>query len=172
MRYRLRDHRREDFDRLWQIDQACFPPEIAYSRVELALYLRRAGTFTLVAEGNAGDGVASKSHAADPPEIIGFITAEARRRGGHIITIDVMEHARHAGVGSELLAAAEKRLLTEGCPVVSLETAVDNLRALAFYKRHHYFVAGTLRRYYSNGVDALVLKKDLLPHSETANLPT
>jgi ribosomal protein S18 acetylase RimI-like enzyme len=38
---------------------------------------------------------------------------------------------------------------------------VDNQNALSFYKRHGYSVIRTWPRYYSNGVDALVLKKDL-----------
>lgn len=171
MQFDLRDYLSEDFDRLWQIDQACFPAEVAYSRVELSLYMRRSGSFTLVAQAHPGDGAGSRLEATGSREIVGFIIAEARRRAGHIITIDVPEQARHLGVGSQLLTAAEKRLRAAGCPSVALETAVDNLPALAFYKRHQYFVTGTLRRYYSNGVDALVLKKDLLPQPEAANLP-
>jgi ribosomal protein S18 acetylase RimI-like enzyme len=61
-----------------------------------------------------------------------------------------------------LLTVAEKRLVEEKCRVVRLETAVDNLSALAFYKRHHYSIVKTIPRYYSSGVDAFVLEKDLL----------
>ena len=48
-----------------------------------------------------------------------------------------------------------------GSRAVGLETAVDNVAALSFYKRHGYSVIRTWPRYYSNGVDALVLKKEL-----------
>jgi ribosomal-protein-alanine N-acetyltransferase len=65
------------------------------------------------------------------------------------------------GVGSQLLQAAEDRLRAAGSKVVGLETAVDNLSALAFYKRHGYTVIETVPRYYSTGVDALRMKKDL-----------
>ncbi|MGC2197433.1 MAG: GNAT family N-acetyltransferase, partial [Terriglobales bacterium] len=65
-------------------------------------------------------------------------------------------------LGSRLIAAAEERLGAQGCPAVFLETAVDNASALAFYKRHQYFLVKTIPRYYSTGVDAFVLKKDLL----------
>jgi ribosomal protein S18 acetylase RimI-like enzyme len=47
------------------------------------------------------------------------------------------------------------------CRSVELETAVDNSGALAFYKRHQYSVVKTIPRYYTNGVDAFVLEKEL-----------
>ena len=93
---------------------------------------------------------------------MGFIVAEASRKNvGHIVTIDVLQLARRYGVGSKLLLTAEERLAAAGCGSVRLETAVDNLPALAFYKRHGYFLVKTIPRYYSNGVDAFVLEKEL-----------
>ncbi len=155
MPFTLRDFRPEDFDALWLLDQACFPPDISYSRRELRLYLQRAAAFTLVTTEDGKDG-------ANP--IMGFIVAEAGPRGsGHIITIDVVATARRSGVGSLLLNAAEDRLRSARCHNVALETAVDNISALSFYKRHGYSVIRTFPRYYSNGVDALVLEKELAP---------
>ena len=58
--------------------------------------------------------------------------------------------------------AAETWMRGKQCSKSYLETAVDNLAALAFYQRHDYFPLKTLPRYYSNGVDAFVLQKDLL----------
>ena len=61
------------------------------------------------------------------------------------------------------IAAASRRrrsLAFRRMPLVELETAVDNVSALSFYKRHGYSVIGTFPRYYSNGVDALILRKD------------
>jgi ribosomal-protein-alanine N-acetyltransferase len=146
----IRDFKPEDFDELWRIDQECFPPGIAYSRQELKTYVRHRGSFTLVAN-DEKDG-----------KIAGFIVAQ-RAPTGHIITIDVLPDARRAGVGSLLLRAAEDRLRAAGSKAVGLETAVDNISALSFYKRHGYNVIRTWPRYYSNGVDALVLKKTLQP---------
>jgi ribosomal protein S18 acetylase RimI-like enzyme len=62
-----------------------------------------------------------------------------------------------------LLSAAEERLRVAGSFAVGLETAVDNIGALSFYKRNGYSVVRTWPRYYSNGVDALVLKKSFEP---------
>jgi ribosomal-protein-alanine N-acetyltransferase len=152
--FALRDFRREDFERLWSIDQECFPPGISYTRLELKFYMHRRWAFTLVAE---------KTDPELAAETVGFVVAEAGRGGvGHIITIDVLPTVRRYGVGSKLLTAAEDRLRIANCHDVFLETAVDNQTALSFYKRHRYFLMKTVPRYYSNGVDAFVLQKDLL----------
>jgi ribosomal protein S18 acetylase RimI-like enzyme len=123
--------------------------------------MRRRGSFTLVVtEDKIGAAAAIPSAQGD---VAGFIVAETdRHASGHIVTIDVVRTARRSGVGSQLLRAAEDRLCDVGCRSVELETAVDNVSALSFYKRHAYSVIKTFPRYYSNGVDALVLQKDLL----------
>ena len=157
--FALREFRREDFESLWRIDQECFAPGIAYSRMELAAYIRLRGSFTVVAARlgeNGGPVVRS------PSEVLGFIVAQANRRGvGHILTIDVPPASRRLGIGSKLLATAEDRLRAAPCRSVVLETAVDNSGALAFYKRHQYSVVKTIPRYYSKAVDAFVLEKEL-----------
>lgn len=146
MLFAIRDFKPEDFETLWYIDQECFPAGIAYSRPELKAYIRHQGAITLI--------------AVDGDRIGGFIVAH----GGvtaHVITIDVIASARRLGVGSLLLRAVEDRLQAAGSRAIGLETAVDNISALAFYKRHGYSVIRTWPRYYPNGVDALVLRKDL-----------
>jgi [ribosomal protein S18]-alanine N-acetyltransferase len=174
--FALRDFQHEEFETLWRIDQQCFAPGISYSRLELATYLQRPGAFALVADRSevSQTGTLGRSLNQGRPAAmtVGFIVAETGSRGtGHIITIDVLPGARGEGIGSQLLRAAEERLRVLGCQAVILETAVDNKPALAFYKRHDYTVIKTLPRYYSNGVDAFVLKKDLLSPPGPAKLP-
>ena len=147
----IRDFEPADFDTLWRMDQECFPPGISYSKRELRAYLGYRGAFTLVAVDQ------------DVSEPRGFIVAQSAGTG-HIITIDVVAGVRRSGVGSMLIKAAEEKLQASGCRAVDLETAVDNLGALSFYKRHGYSVIRTWPRYYSNGVDALVLQKQLNDH--------
>jgi ribosomal protein S18 acetylase RimI-like enzyme len=158
--FAIRQFAASDFDILWRIDQTCFPAGIAYSRAELRFYMRRPSSFTLVAVETPRDKDEENAPASAGAHA-GFIVAEAGRRAGHIITIDVVASARRSGVGSLLLAAAESRLRNAHCSAVELETAVDNASALSFYKRHGYSVIKTHPRYYSNGVDALVLAKVL-----------
>ncbi len=160
VRFSMRKYRDEDFKTLLAIDQSCFAPGIAYSAFELKTYIIRKNAFTFVAEEPLGQ---DRSIAAAPNStIIGFIVSERIRDAGHIITIDVRAEARRHKVGSALLELAEKELQRAKCGTVRLETAVNNLSALSFYKRHGYHVVKTIPHYYSDGVNALLLEKDLL----------
>ena len=127
---------------------------MAYSRPELAFYMRRPGALTMVADGQLN---------SEASVVLGFIVAEARRQNGHIITIDVIAEARRLGVGSALLEAAEELLREGGAETVALETAVNNEAAIRFYKGKGYFVDKTVRGYYSGQLDALEMVKELAP---------
>ncbi|HWZ83402.1 MAG TPA: N-acetyltransferase [Terriglobales bacterium] len=159
MSFHIRPFQKADFDTLWRMDQVCFDPQLAYSRPELAIYMRRPGAFTLVAESRGGD---AGREGSIQPKILGFIVAETRRQTGHIITIDVLPETRRTGIGSTLLQSAEDQLRKAGATVVELETAVNNAAAIQFYKRKEYFVEKTVPGYYSNHLDALVMRKDLV----------
>ena len=146
--FTLRDHRSSDFEALWKLDQECFPPDLAYSRTELAGYIRRQNSLTLVAERER--------------KIAGYIVAErGGRKVGHIITLDVRAQARRSGLGSTLMAAAEERLRALGCASVLLEVAVDNAAAISFYHRQGYATLATVPKYYNGKTDALLLGKKL-----------
>ena len=144
----LRSYEPHDFATLYKLDQACFPAGISYSKTTLRYFLTLPSADCAVAE--------------DGGRIVGFILSEENPPLAHIITLDVVAEARRHQVGSALLQLAEKQLRLWNCTLVRLETAVDNISALSFYKRHWYHVIQTIPRYYSNGVDALLLEKDLL----------
>ncbi len=150
---KLREYQPDDFERLLEIDTACFAEGIAYSAREMRYFLSLRTATRIVGE---KDG-----------EIEGFIIADrfrTRRTNewmGQIITIDVVEDARRSGLGSRLLSAAEEALKAAGCGYVSLEAAVDNFSALRFYKKHGYLGLKVLRRYYLDSIDALLMGKKL-----------
>jgi ribosomal-protein-alanine N-acetyltransferase len=162
--FTIRNYRPEDFSTLLAIDQVCFEPGMAYSAFELKTYIIRRGAFTFVAQ-SANPTSSAESETAEVSQedsILGFIVGERSRGTGHIITIDVRAEARRQRVGSVLLKSAENELRFRKCDVVRLETAVDNSSALSFYERHGFHVVKTIPRYYSNGLDALLLEKHLL----------
>jgi [ribosomal protein S18]-alanine N-acetyltransferase len=92
-------------------------------------------------------------------KIAGFLVAARKRRVGYIVTIDVLKAYRRAGVGSVLLAEAERRLAAAGVREVGLETAADNVSAIAFWEKHGYRTGGVIKSYYPNGRDAFSMRK-------------
>jgi len=57
---------------------------------------------------------------------------------GVVGNVFVVPDRRGEGIGSTLLAAAERRLADAGADVVSLEAMADNDAARRFYRRHGY----------------------------------
>jgi [ribosomal protein S18]-alanine N-acetyltransferase len=149
----LRSYRPEDFETLHAIDQACYPRGIAYSKRGLRWFLALPGADCIVAETQS--------------QIAGFILCEAEGPRAHIITIDVLEGFRRAGVGSALVREAEQRLVKRGVRAVELETAQDNQPAIAFWQKHGYRTRRVYKRYYLGRVDALAMVKLLAAPKET-----
>jgi len=144
----------EDYAALHALDQACFPPGIAWSKAELGFFLRYPGNLVLIAENDQGG-------------IAGFSIAGTERRSGRLtgrlITIDVRDEHRRQGVGHALLSAIEERLRAQGVETVKLEVAVDNAAAQEFYARHGFTRTGRIPGYYLGRIDALVMEKPLQP---------
>jgi [ribosomal protein S18]-alanine N-acetyltransferase len=146
--FNLRKYHPSEFEVLWDLDQRCFSPEIAYSRPELAHYLAHKRAICLVARCE--------------DKIVGFVLAHHDRRGfGHIVTLDVDPAQRRSGLGSTLIQAIETRCRDLDLTSVFLEVAVNNRTALCFYEKHGYSVLKTLRRYYPGDLDGLLMGKKL-----------
>lgn len=143
----LRPYSPTDFDRLYEIDQACYPTGIAYSKRTLRWFLHQPASLCYVATGKG--------------ETIGFIIAEWDAAQGHIITIDVVQPHRRGGVGTALLREAESALSSRGVRRIELETATDNETAIAFWEKHGYRTRGVLKNYYLDRIDALWMQKSL-----------
>lgn len=143
----LRSAQQTDHETLYQIDQVCYLRGIAYSRRTLKWFLALPGAECLVAEAAGA--------------IVGFILTEAAGAQAHIITIDVLAEHRRAGLGTMLLREVEQRLAARSVREVHLETAHDNVAAIAFWHKHGYRTCGVLRNYYLDRIDALAMTKRL-----------
>lgn len=147
---RLRPYRPADLDMLFEIDQACFPPGIAYTRGELRRFVAFREAATWIAE--------------EGGEIIGFLIAHRLPgRVGHIVTIDVRQGLRRRGVGRALMEAAEDWGRASDLRLVYLETPEDNHTAQEFYQALGYQKVERIPRYYSNGAAAWVMIKQMKP---------
>ncbi len=143
---KLRAFQSVDLETLHRIDQACFPPGISYSPAMLKRFIAHAKSKTWVAEKSG--------------EIAGFLIAsEEPQKVGHIITIDVAEPHRRAGVGTMLMDTAEKWAADKHLRLIYLETADDNRPAQSFYTGRGYHKVEEIPNYYSNGQTAWVMVK-------------
>jgi [ribosomal protein S18]-alanine N-acetyltransferase len=167
MPFTLRDYSPADLETLYEIDQACYPRGIAYSRRMLRWYLSQPGSLCIVAQEAAG---------ATHPAVLGFLIAQARggmpptrakstlaedADEGYIVTIDVMEAQRRSGIGTALLEETERRLAKMGVRYVELQTATNNQAGVAFWQRHGYRSSGVTRGYYLGRIDAYEMFKEL-----------
>jgi len=144
----LRGFKPSDLDALVEIDGACFPPGISYSREVLDDCTADPHSATWIAQ--------------ERDEIVGFLIAHHETKSrAHIITLDVVESWRRRGVGGALMDEAEAWAKRRGAGLVYLETAEDNLPAQKFYVARGYAKVQTVEGYYSNGAAAWVMVKQI-----------
>lgn len=157
MHFVIRPYRAADFDRLWEIDQICFLPGIAYSQMELSGFITRRNAITLVADFAPATGTETQA-----PATAGFVVAQPFRKTGRILTLDIVPEARRHGLASQLMSQAEERIRKHGCTEMYLETAVNNQPAIKLYRKLGYEILRTLPEYYhAQGLDAFLMGKAL-----------
>jgi ribosomal-protein-alanine N-acetyltransferase len=153
---RIRLFQPADLQALYEIDQACFPPGVSYTKGELSRFISKRGARTWVAEEGA--------------EIVGFlVVGRASQEVGHIVTIDVVSEWRRQGVGGALMNEAEHWAREQGIKMLYLETAEDNLAAQGFYATRDYIKLEKIDHYYSDGNAAWVMGKSLKPERRRVN---
>jgi ribosomal-protein-alanine N-acetyltransferase len=145
---RLRPFQPYDVQTLYEIDQACFPPGVSYSREELARFVGRRNAKTWVAQ--------------EGETVIGFLVGNrAPGQVWHIVTIDVREPWRRQGVGTALMDAAEDWAAAQDLRLIYLETAENNVAAQTFYVARGYEKVEKVDHYYANGTAAWIMVKRL-----------
>jgi [ribosomal protein S18]-alanine N-acetyltransferase len=151
---RLRSFQMRDLAGLHQLDQVCFPQEIAYSRDELQYFLTHPRCSCWIAE-------------QPEDKLAGFVIFErASRHGraaGHIVTLDVDPDERRRGLGTLLMQTAEEQMKQEGAGLMSLEVAENNAAARQFYRSLGFVTRGRIAKYYGGRVDAEVMEKVIDP---------
>ena len=149
MKTLIRHATSRDFPILLSIDQACFPPEIAYDALDLKHMMSRAGAETLVLE--------------EDDTIAAFLVMEVdrRRRTATLITLDVVAKQRRRGHASSLLARSEKTLLELGVTAYNLQVDTKNEAAISFYRKNGFEMDRLLRKYYPGSRDAWQMIKKL-----------
>jgi len=149
MKTQIRHSTSKDFPVLLSIDQACFPPDVAYDYMDMKHMMSRPGAETLVLE--------------ESGEIRAFllIDMDHRRKSATLVTLDVLAEHRRRGYASILFSRSEEILKTHGVTHYSLQVDVHNDAAIAFYRKNGFKEERLLRKYYPGSRDAWQMTKKL-----------
>jgi ribosomal-protein-alanine N-acetyltransferase len=147
-RLSIRDFRPEDFEAIYQIDQVCFSPEIAFSRSEFFFYLHASGSIACLAEGMDG--------------IAGFVLAKIESAStAHIVTLDVVPEMRRCSIGTSLMNRIHDKLREREIRTMVLEVGVQNLPARRLYEKLGYQLECLLPGYYAGKEDACRMRREV-----------
>ena len=126
----------DEIDRIFEIEQKCFPEEVAYSKRQLEYLILNANSDCLVEK---QDGV-----------IRAFLIVTFRRGSltCNIETIDVDPAFKNKGIGLKLLKAAETDMKRRGIRWSQLEVSEGNESALQLYKKAGYNFKERIEGYY------------------------
>ena len=76
--------------------------------------------------------------------VVGSVMAGYEGHRGWINYLAVAPARQRTGLGRVLMAAAEDRLRSAGCPKINLQVRPDNRAAIAFYERLGFAVEGAV----------------------------
>lgn len=90
----------------------------------------------------------------------GFIVWRTTLDEAELITIGVAPDARRTGIAAAMMGIMESELKKSGVKSVFLEVAENNIPARKLYEQNGYVQIGVRPKYY-DGIDAIMMKKDL-----------
>jgi ribosomal-protein-alanine acetyltransferase len=119
----------------------------AYDRNLFAEFFHKCGDLFLVCENRT--------------RVWGYIVTCIRGDRAELISIAVDPGARGKGAGSALLQSTLRRLKRRPAARFGLMVRLSNAPARAFYEKYGFRKLRTVRRYYEDGEDGLLMSKDL-----------
>jgi ribosomal protein S18 acetylase RimI-like enzyme len=140
-----------DLRALYAIEEACFAPEVRFSRALMR---------SLATDENSRTWLGMLDGVRAGFAILG-LQADENSTAAYIWTIEVLPGFRRMGVARELLARVEQSAREAGCAVVELHVSERNLHALALYVAAGYERVGVEPGYYGGGEDGFRYRKVL-----------
>lgn len=93
--------------------------------------------------------------------VVGHALASFAVDEGELLSIAVHPSARRQGLGAQLLSGLIAAWAERGVDTGWLEVREDNVAAVALYTAHDWRDAGRRKGYYHDGVDALVMRREV-----------
>lgn len=90
----------------------------------------------------------------------GFIVYRIVLDEAEIITIGVNPEMRRQGIASAMIGIIEKNIKNQGVKKIFLEVAANNIPGQKLYENHGFNRVGLRPKYY-DGIDAILMSKDI-----------
>ncbi len=145
-RFNVRKFQSADMDAILELERATFGAD-AYDRNLFAEFARVCGNLFLVAERRS--------------QVCGYVVTCIRGRRAELVSIGVAPDGRRCGAASALLAATLGRLRRRAVDRCGLMVRVSNAPARALYEKFGFRKVRTVRGYYEDGEDGLLMTKSL-----------
>ena len=132
--------------------------------IDAAYAIERANLCTAWSEqaiGECNNSESIKYLVAEIERIVGICSFALVLGEGQLINIAVFEDYQRLGIGSMLLETAIKMASISGAEQFSLEVEADNTKAIAFYEKHQFNIAGRRTNIYGTGRDAICMIRNL-----------
>ena len=147
----------EDLRALYAIEEACFEPQVRFSRALMRSLAADpdcriwVGIVDGVRAGFAIVGVKG------PEQYKGLVEAKA----AYLWTIEVLPGFRRMGVAAALMSRVEESAREAGCLAIELHVMRENLDAVALYEGAGYVRVGVEVGFYGRGKDGLRYRKPI-----------
>lgn len=106
-------------------------------------------------------GMSRKFSLVVDDKVVGFIEYEVLFDDAEIFMIAVHPDFQGKGLGKMLMDFCLKNLKEEDVKCVYLDVAVNNTKAIEFYRRYGFDIIYTRKEYYRDGTDAYLMKKEI-----------
>lgn len=93
--------------------------------------------------------------------VIGFLDLWITFEQAQIANIGILPDFRRKHIGSNLLAFAVNKAISECCETMTLEVRISNTSAIALYEKFGFTNACVRKHYYENGENALLMVKPI-----------
>ncbi len=133
-----------DFQQVMEIEEEAFSEHNPYFYMQF--YELNADTFLVAERGG---------------NVLGFAVGLQVSGLGKVFSISVRKGYRGMGIGGMLLESLIRIFHNMGLAGVALEVRDSNYRARLFYEKHGFVRVGLCQNYYSDGENALLMRRVL-----------
>ena len=97
-------------------------------------------------------------------QIVGYAAVLVVAAGveADVLTVGVLPEYLRQGIATQFMAELEKWSISKQAPAMMLEVGTNNLSAITLYEKLGYQKISTREGYYGPGLDAFVMRKELI----------